>query len=606
MLMVGGGGLGSVAIVEVTCRFSPPPTSVRELQVEVNGKAREVSSGLLAFSLFAEQDAVLLVRGVGQLSMLCSASSPTSFWHGLEVEYGTGGNESWTWEQTIPAMRQQVLLAKTQPTRFPTRQKKVSVAITKRPTKRPTKQPTKRPTKQPSHRPTKSPAVPTSRRVHVTLPSKENVGFISQALYTCELGDVSCNLELMGRCALSTKLVVYKFTAPATARFVFSTNSPLTTCTDTVMQLSPSLICNDDISKSNTKSLIKANLIEGEVYTLYVGSYGDTCAGGGGSNSRVAVSVKLATFAPTKRPSTLIPTSRPTSPTTRTPTRKGATRRPSHRPAQVPVPPRYTIQLLLPEGISSIVQAAFDSAAARWSEVISQPLPGYVVLSPGLNCGYLFEEETRVGDLLIVVRIFPIDGPLGVLGSAGPCLTDEMGMTRVGTMSFDSDDLDWMVEAGTLANVVLHEMGHVLGIGTLWADLVGYRVLPHTGGYEYLGDYGNQGHAEIGGKRAGLGAAAIVEDGALSGTSRVHWKESVYTTELMTGYVNDGENMPLSLLSLQALRDLGYLVDLSKADKLQLPMAGAGESARRPTNKIALVGCIHDLPMQSVPSFAKE
>ena len=35
-------------------------------------------------------------------------------------------------------------------------------------------------------------------------------------------------------------------------------------------------------------------------------------------------------------------------------------------------------------------------------------------------------------------------------------------------MGFDSADLNMMQRDGTLKSVILHEMGHVLGIGTLW------------------------------------------------------------------------------------------------------------------------------------------
>ena len=35
-------------------------------------------------------------------------------------------------------------------------------------------------------------------------------------------------------------------------------------------------------------------------------------------------------------------------------------------------------------------------------------------------------------------------------------------------MELDAADLDWIETNGALEAVILHEMGHVLGIGTLW------------------------------------------------------------------------------------------------------------------------------------------
>ena len=42
-------------------------------------------------------------------------------------------------------------------------------------------------------------------------------------------------------------------------------------------------------------------------------------------------------------------------------------------------------------------------------------------------------------------------------------------------MSFDTDDLSRMEQDGSLIDVIIHEMGHVLGIGTLW-ELTGNTV----------------------------------------------------------------------------------------------------------------------------------
>ena len=38
-------------------------------------------------------------------------------------------------------------------------------------------------------------------------------------------------------------------------------------------------------------------------------------------------------------------------------------------------------------------------------------------------------------------------------------------------MQFDEDDVDALEQEGSLPGVILHEMGHVLGFGTLWDGL---------------------------------------------------------------------------------------------------------------------------------------
>jgi len=66
-----------------------------------------------------------------------------------------------------------------------------------------------------------------------------------------------------------------------------------------------------------------------------------------------------------------------------------------------------------------------------------------------------------------------------------------------------------------------------------------------------------------------------------TGTINSHWREAVLRNELMTGYLNSGEN-PLSVLTVASLKDLGYVVDEAKADFFFVQtnlMAGAGLQA---------------------------
>src|SRR4029078_2809360 len=58
-----------------------------------------------------------------------------------------------------------------------------------------------------------------------------------------------------------------------------------------------------------------------------------------------------------------------------------------------------------------------------------------------------------------------------ILWPAGPdSLRSGSDLPYHGTMQFDSADLASMLSNGTLLSVIEHEMGHVLGIGTVWGD----------------------------------------------------------------------------------------------------------------------------------------
>ena len=118
--------------------------------------------------------------------------------------------------------------------------------------------------------------------------------------------------------------------------------------------------------------------------------------------------------------------------------------------------------------------AAFDAAAARWSQVIRTGLPDVAINAPANLCGTDAPAFAgTVDDVLIDASIVAIDGPGGTLGLAGPCLTRSGGgLPALGAMQFDSADVAALQASGQLQAVILHEMGHVLGIGTLWGSLL--------------------------------------------------------------------------------------------------------------------------------------
>lgn len=75
------------------------------------------------------------------------------------------------------------------------------------------------------------------------------------------------------------------------------------------------------------------------------------------------------------------------------------------------------------------------------------------------------------GRLLIVAQLQPIDGVDGAVGFAGPSNLrfDCPTISTVGDMTFDSADIAFMEEIGVFEGVVMHEMGHVIGVGYVCA-----------------------------------------------------------------------------------------------------------------------------------------
>lgn len=71
------------------------------------------------------------------------------------------------------------------------------------------------------------------------------------------------------------------------------------------------------------------------------------------------------------------------------------------------------------------------------------------------------------GRLLISAALIEIDGVFGTLGQAGPLYvwSDCRSISIEGFMEFDIDDIAYMESTGIFEGVILHEMGHAIGIG---------------------------------------------------------------------------------------------------------------------------------------------
>lgn len=263
----------------------------------------------------------------------------------------------------------------------------------------------------------------------------------------------------------------------------------------------------------------------------------------------------------------------------------------------------FKIQLTFISDASNAQKDAFFVARAKWQKVLTAGLPKQAVLDAGDSiCGLTVNQRIEIDDLLIFIDLSPIDGPGRILGSAAPCGFDNTNMPRVGLMRFDSADVDSLVGNGQFTNVVLHEMGHVLGIGSLWdnpLNLLTPAFDPYnpTAAVSYRGVQGNIGNREV-----GASGSAVVENIGGPGTARGHWKDSTYQNELMTGFLSSGSN-PLSRLTIRALADLGYEVDVSQADSYQFPSGRRLRNSQ--TTKIPYGNDVMDHPRVQLKSRRK-
>lgn len=200
--------------------------------------------------------------------------------------------------------------------------------------------------------------------------------------------------------------------------------------------------------------------------------------------------------------------------------------------------------------------AAFNAAEAFWEHAI---------------LGFI--DTVPVGTTLAIdASIAPIDGAGGILGQAGPSvITNFSGgaftYATQGVMQFDSADTPALELSGQFESVILHEMAHVIGFGTLWNDgaAPGFiRQNVYTDGTgQYLGASAlAQYQTDI---NPGAGFVPV-ELGGGPGTRDSHWDETGFTSafnDLMTGFLNAGDN-PVSATTIASFADIGYIVDVTK------------------------------------------
>ena len=219
------------------------------------------------------------------------------------------------------------------------------------------------------------------------------------------------------------------------------------------------------------------------------------------------------------------------------------------------VPSGFDIEVVFPDNsLTQEQKDVFTTAAQKWESVLAGDLPD--VILPG---------GTVVDDIRIFATAPAIDGPGGILGQAN--FTEQRSaadgaLPYEGFMQFDAADLAALLADQQLDEVIVHEMGHVLGVGTIWYGTGGAPVVAigqGSPGVTYIGPRGNLESNRL------IGRNAVIETGGGGGTAFAHWSEATYGNELMSGFLNPGEN-PLSRLTVGNMEDMGYEVNFLGVD----------------------------------------
>ncbi len=231
--------------------------------------------------------------------------------------------------------------------------------------------------------------------------------------------------------------------------------------------------------------------------------------------------------------------------------------------------PGFQIQLVFEPDVPEFIRDAMNSQAEYWMEILRETEAPDIFGTADCHGVGRMQQVPVIDDVLVVVSMWKTY-------TAGICGSYRMLRHRIpdrGGVAFERNWLD--IDSRWVDLVARHALGHVLGIGTLW-DIRGQLKNPSTS-KEVRDTYVVSPLAERAFDAAG-GASYTGPKVPLRHRRNYtsHWRPEVFGSELMTGRWSD--HVPTSAVTLQALADLGYTVDLSLADPYTLPGAAAASA----------------------------
>jgi FG-GAP-like repeat/Bacterial pre-peptidase C-terminal domain len=214
------------------------------------------------------------------------------------------------------------------------------------------------------------------------------------------------------------------------------------------------------------------------------------------------------------------------------------------------------------ETLTSAAKAAIVSAAAFWENAIVTRT-GITQLK-NLSIDILGLAITDTTILAYAAPLVTANGSSLVIASAEATLN----LNRYTTLNSDPV---------YLRGIMIHEFAHALGFGTLWTPVdfggsfgkIGRTWIDATTATYVANSYAGYAYGSL------LGTAGAVAV-PLDRIDLSHWDETRFDAELMTPYAEvTGIPMPASVLTLSALRDLGWRINLAAAQPYALPAIAA-------------------------------
>ena len=226
----------------------------------------------------------------------------------------------------------------------------------------------------------------------------------------------------------------------------------------------------------------------------------------------------------------------------------------------------FDFEMRFTSAVSGTVRSRLEEARDEWELVLKDTELSDIRVNRTLRCGGVSGYVGTVDDHLLFAHVDSIDGERGILAYARYCYQRTSdGSPVLSRVVFDEDDIEEMMDEDALVPTAFHEMAHALGFPGYWfyRDLVDTLDAddPHFEGGLAIKAFNEAGGVDY------LGEKVPIELELFA-----HWRESVFGDEIMTPFVNLGVDRELvSAITLQSMADVGYKVDVSRADDYELP-----------------------------------
>ncbi len=210
---------------------------------------------------------------------------------------------------------------------------------------------------------------------------------------------------------------------------------------------------------------------------------------------------------------------------------------------------------------------SMERVAAKWRRAIrSAPEGAPVELEIG-ECRNKVVVNQFITGVRVLIRLDTLR--FSIAGAGGPCVVRANGLPLLGTITLNKFRVPELSDQ-KLDDLLQHEVGHVLGLGTVWGN--GTRaglVSGDTGSKDpiFVGPAALAAFDRIGGS-AQFGGRRVPLELRLLG----HWRGDAFAGEVMAPVLSPGAQ-PTSAVTVAALRDIGWDVETEAYEDYALPEA---------------------------------